>query len=208
MVMEGLFNRSFRACIRIHRKYKVLESKVPTRYQYFFWAAKPLLGITAAVVIHQGYKEWGTAKNALLDQWKSQDGGRKKGGIGGTLEKENLLGMFDKIDADNSGEINAEELQKALKEAGHDVSMVTIQAMMLAADKDKDGHLSEDEWVEIMQQSGDTSLSKELLEVFKTMYHYNQISQKFRKVVLEPDPQSQTQSEDQHLALATNNKSW
>jgi len=56
--------------------------------------------------------------------------------------------IFDKADADGSGDVDADELLEELKEAGMNVTKEGVEAMIAHVDEDGDGKLSREEWTE------------------------------------------------------------
>ena len=67
--------------------------------------------------------------------------------------KPDLKKVFDKIDQDKSGYIEADELQAALKMAGKPHSDKAVAKMMAEHDVDKNGKLDIDEFVTIAWRS-------------------------------------------------------
>ncbi|GMH99642.1 hypothetical protein TrVE_jg1817 [Triparma verrucosa] len=98
--------------------------------------AKPVGAAVLGFAAYKGYEEWQRA-GELLKVSKNKDQMKK---------------LFDKIDTDKSGSINSTELQKALNEAGMDVNVLTVQAMMYSADKDSDGTISKEEWHALIEK--------------------------------------------------------
>mmetsp|Transcript_22051 Transcript_22051/g.33085 ORF Transcript_22051/g.33085 Transcript_22051/m.33085 type:complete len:402 (-) Transcript_22051:207-1412(-) len=82
--------------------------------------------------------------DAMLNAMQSKEGDE--------MDQEFLLGLFDRMDADGSGEIDEDELFEALKEAGlAGVTMKHVKFMMKAADDNGDGVISRDEWTALVK---------------------------------------------------------
>ena len=72
---------------------------------------------------------------------------------GTEVTEEFLVNLFDKIDADGSGEIDDEELFDALTNVGlSNISMDQVQKMVRIADIDGDGQISKEEWMQLIQK--------------------------------------------------------
>ncbi|XP_069106294.1 calmodulin-like [Argopecten irradians] len=67
-------------------------------------------------------------------------------------EKELLRDAFKKFDKDGNGTISADELQKALCKTGDKMDIAEVNEMFLLADRDSDGKLNYEEFVEMFQE--------------------------------------------------------
>ena len=68
------------------------------------------------------------------------------------ISEQFLLELFDRMDADGSGEIDEDELFEALKEAGlAGVTTKQVKMMMKVADDNGDGVISRDEWTALVK---------------------------------------------------------
>ena len=59
--------------------------------------------------------------------------------------------MFDIVDADGSGEVDADKLYETLKNAGVSVMKEGMDAMIAAIDEDNNGNISREEWEKAMK---------------------------------------------------------
>lgn len=66
------------------------------------------------------------------------------------MTAERLLGLFDEIDLDQSGALNAEELYNALNKAGVKLSRTEVAVLVKAADRDGNGEIDRDEWGDLV----------------------------------------------------------
>jgi centrin-3 len=66
---------------------------------------------------------------------------------------EEIYKAFKLFDDDNSGYISLKNLRKIAKELGENLSDDELQAMIDEFDKDADGMISEEEFLNIMKQS-------------------------------------------------------
>ncbi|XP_060085229.1 uncharacterized protein LOC132564596 [Ylistrum balloti] len=67
-------------------------------------------------------------------------------------EKQLLRGSFKKFDKDGDGTISPEELQKALCKTGDKMDIADVNEMFLLADRNSDGKLNYEEFVEMFQE--------------------------------------------------------
>ena len=61
-----------------------------------------------------------------------------------------IRAQFNTLDQNNDGMVTVQEMRKALKDAGQDYTMKDIQQMMKKADKNGDGRVVWDEFLELM----------------------------------------------------------
>ena len=66
---------------------------------------------------------------------------------------EEILKAFKLFDEDNSGKISLRNLKRVAKELGENLSDDELQAMIDEFDKDQDGEISEQEFLNIMKQT-------------------------------------------------------
>nr|CAB40791.1 centrin [Euplotes octocarinatus] len=66
---------------------------------------------------------------------------------------EEILKAFKVFDEDNSGKISLRNLKRVAKELGENLSDDELQAMIDEFDKDQDGEISEQEFLNIMKQT-------------------------------------------------------
>ena len=102
------------------------------RFAKVFWKPSALLG-TPGVAVY-GYTKWDAYGNRLQ--------------ITNKTEAE-LTQIFQKIDLDQSGEIDAEELDVALKAAGLTLTNLEIKSMVAAADLNGNGKVSLSEFIDL-----------------------------------------------------------
>ena len=110
-----------------------------------------------------------SVKEAIMGTWKwkkamtkLQDAFSGRGSfITGdfSTEEEQLGAIFDQIDIDNSGTIDAGELIMALQSVGIDMTEREGLQMMQYADTDGDGTLSRDEWLQVARECHSRRLS-------------------------------------------------
>eukprot|EP00475_Leptophrys_vorax_P000396 TRINITY_DN10220_c0_g1_i1.p1 TRINITY_DN10220_c0_g1~~TRINITY_DN10220_c0_g1_i1.p1 ORF type:complete len:346 (-),score=16.72 TRINITY_DN10220_c0_g1_i1:147-1148(-) len=101
-------------------------------------------------------------------------------------QQENLLRAFAYFDADGSGFITLDELQKACKELK--MSAAELEAMMHEVDENKDGKIDYQEFVQMMRKSQTGGMSRR--DIIQGNYGLSEIelsSQSFR-VLLNPGP--------------------
>jgi Kef-type K+ transport system membrane component KefB len=82
--------------------------------------------------------DWTTALDAMV----------LKRNNGKVADLDFFVEIFDKADADGSGDVDADELLEELKEAGMNVTKEGVEAMIAHVDEDGDGKLSREEWTE------------------------------------------------------------
>ncbi len=99
--------------------------------------SKHLVGPVAVVSASYGYSQWREARHALKLN---------------NNEKE-MIELFNKLDVDNSGFIDKEELEKALTEAGMALNSFQLTFMMNSADENEDGQISKDDWIAICNKA-------------------------------------------------------
>ena len=105
-----------------------------------------------AVTFHELFKAAaldGNSKLAFGVQWKTIFKALSE-----TFNKDDLESVrakFDELDKDNSGGLDAEELQSVFKDIGKTVSVGTIANMLRLADDDGTGTISFDEFASIIQ---------------------------------------------------------
>ena len=61
---------------------------------------------------------------------------------------------FDDMDADGDGELTADEIYQALSKNNADVTLERVQEVMLKADKDKNGTISQQEYLDAVATMG------------------------------------------------------
>jgi Kef-type K+ transport system membrane component KefB len=71
-----------------------------------------------------------------------------KRGSGEVADLDFFMDVFDKADADGSGDVDGEELLAELLEAGMNVNKEGVDAMIAHVDVDGDGKVSREEWAE------------------------------------------------------------
>ncbi|CAB9525316.1 membrAne [Seminavis robusta] len=110
--------------------------------------------IGSSLVIFLSKKLGISIRAALLGTWQWQQAVEKlqdafgdglEGSVGGMTDAE-LEEIFDRIDVDNSGTIDAEELYILLRSTGVKVTRRESDMMLHYADKDGNGTLDKDEW--------------------------------------------------------------
>ena len=103
-----------------------------------FSKLKPLLMVAAGTVLAGwGYLQWeriNMSKHLHLDS--------------ATLTDDAILRLFDHLDADHSGAISEQDLMAALNISGG----VNLRSMMAAADNDKDGVISRDDFLQLVRR--------------------------------------------------------
>ncbi len=67
---------------------------------------------------------------------------------------EEILKAFKLFDEDNTGKISLWNLKRVARELGENLSDDELQAMIDEFDKDQDGEISEQEFLNIMKQTG------------------------------------------------------
>ncbi len=65
------------------------------------------------------------------------------------MKDSDLLAVFDSMDTDKSGSISKSELKIALDKTGLKFSDKDIDAMVFAADENKDDSISKEEWLNL-----------------------------------------------------------
>lgn len=65
-------------------------------------------------------------------------------------QRERLLRLFDRLDADRSGVISPDELLDAVRRAGYRITVRDVKLMIRAADADENGVISRDEWHDLV----------------------------------------------------------
>lgn len=106
------------------------------------------MGVSVKEAI-MGTWKWKKAMTKLQDAFSSRDP-LLTGDF--CTEEEQLGAIFDQIDVDNSGTIDAEELVMALQSVGIDTTEREGLRMMQYADTDGDGTLSRDEWLQVARE--------------------------------------------------------
>ena len=66
---------------------------------------------------------------------------------------EEILKAFKLFDEDNTGRISLKNLRRVARELGENLSDDELQAMIDEFDKDQDGEISEQEFLNIMKQT-------------------------------------------------------
>ncbi len=97
--------------------------------------AKPLAAAVTVIAAAYGTKEWQRAKDALQKP-------------SGNYEPD-MMKLFDRIDTDQSGWIDSDELSSALDRVGVQVSRLSLESMARCADDILDGKISRAEWMHI-----------------------------------------------------------
>ena len=70
------------------------------------------------------------------------------------VTQEQMRAVFDKIDLDNSGTLEPEELQTALAEVGVEKSLEEVSAMTRMADTDNNGAVDYKEFLQLTEDAG------------------------------------------------------
>eukprot|EP01122_Echinamoeba_exundans_P003406 TRINITY_DN13511_c0_g1_i1.p1 TRINITY_DN13511_c0_g1~~TRINITY_DN13511_c0_g1_i1.p1 ORF type:complete len:180 (+),score=52.13 TRINITY_DN13511_c0_g1_i1:22-540(+) len=79
-------------------------------------------------------------------------------------QKEDLRKAFDMFDTDQSGQINAQELRDAMQALGFEVEQKEVENMIESVDKDHNGAIEFEEFVEMMTAKMTEKDSKEELQ--------------------------------------------
>jgi uncharacterized membrane protein YoaK (UPF0700 family) len=112
--------------------------------------------------------------NDIVDDGKEDGGAADVVEIKLELTRTALLQLFDHIDTDGSGAIDADELLEALIKANVKMSAYEIKTLFKAADENQDGEISKGEWeilVFKMMKGGTAESTKKLKK--KTMKSCN-----------------------------------
>lgn len=120
-----------------------------------------------AVTFHEMFKtaaldgnaklRFGVQWTAILEELKDSFG----------KEKVSLREIFEDIDEDGSGELDAQELQKMLSKRGKDVSVGTLNNMLRLADEDGSGTICIDEFESIFAAVGTEHIAADVLHPVK-----------------------------------------
>ena len=74
-----------------------------------------------------------------------------------TDTKEDAMRAFRQFDLDHQGKISKENLQSVARELGETMTDEVISEMITAADLDKDGFISEDEFLRVLKKGAASS---------------------------------------------------
>ena len=69
-------------------------------------------------------------------------------------EQRAAIAAFKEIDADGDGELTAEEIYRALSKKNADVTLERVQEIMAKADKDQNGTISQEEYLDAVAAMG------------------------------------------------------
>ena len=69
-------------------------------------------------------------------------------------EQRAAIAAFKRIDADGDGELTAEEIYRALSKKNADVTLERVQEIMAKADKDQNGTISQEEYLDAVAAMG------------------------------------------------------
>lgn len=88
-------------------------------------------------------------------------------GLRGVAKDKALRELFEEMDQDYSGTLDVNELWKALRSYGIDVSKAAARSILSTIDKDESGTIDEDEFVEFFRVVEDLENFKDTVEVEK-----------------------------------------
>ena len=97
--------------------------------------------------------ELGSA-DAVKDREIAQKKKKKKMEADLTNEQRAAIAAFKRIDADGDGELTAEEIYRALSKKNADVTLERVQEIMAKADKDQNGTISQQEYLDAVAAMG------------------------------------------------------
>ena len=98
--------------------------------------AKPVAVAVTGYGTYYAYQEWNKIGAALkIDTLLTSRNNTK------TIED-----IFDGVDLDRNGKLSCTELQLALSQAGMDLSILKLKAMIYAVDTNYDGKIDKTEW--------------------------------------------------------------
>ena len=97
--------------------------------------------------------ELGSA-DAVKDREIAQKKKKKKMEADLTNEQRAAIAAFKRIDADGDGELTAEEIYRALSKKNADVTLERVQEIMAKADKDQNGTISQEEYLDAVAAMG------------------------------------------------------
>lgn len=106
------------------------------------------VGITAYVIFEMGVSVF----DAVFGTWKWKKVMRKLSNENGELTQELMIEIYDKIDRDINGEIDADELRDGLRLNKVKMTDYEIKILFRAADEDGNGLIDRKEWSDLVKK--------------------------------------------------------
>ncbi|CAH0375784.1 unnamed protein product [Pelagomonas calceolata] len=94
------------------------------------------------------------SKDAVKDLKIAQKKKKKEVTAGLAEEQRAAIAAFKRIDANGDGELTAEEIYRALSKKNADVTLERVQEIMAKADKDQNGTISQEEYLDAVAAMG------------------------------------------------------